>query len=683
MAKSKHKSPFRKPAAPKKGEDTSAKALREEGLVPPPPTLPEDLAQIADTVPATSQAIDLTLSTHANARDYLPPLNPGLALLEKKRRLQILTVAHDRAMRSAVEKDLWLFVWEALYATADQRKHYDEQIHGEICAELQNLQTGQNLGLVLPRASRKTFLCLAWCIWLMTCDPDVRIKCVTKNIERAKKLVKFVRNAFSASHVRNFPKFQALYPSLIITSPRQLGDAQSFTLPARTSNLLDPTFFGVHLGSTGAGSRSDIWWGDDPWDAQTLTTPEQGVKVYQQFLAQAPTVEFGTHAKHKKMVLSVTPWRYYDPTAILLGYTSEGKIQIDEKEKPVFNFYIRHGLENPDKLCTRCPPHVVAKYPHGEPDFPKGNPLLPTIFPREEYVREHQFFMTQPGLGEQSFFLQYMTVYQTQGEKKFQKEWFRRYPEPTFAAPVKRVLTLDDASKDFQQIGVGDYSVAKFGEFNEHGVLLKVHAIRSNDYTKDQFIDAMIAWCQLSRWFPNIVVKEKVGTDPFLSDFAKEYRKKIGRPIVPVVFPRTGQGRKHDFILSTLQAPYERGEILYGSAYPAELFERDQYELLNLGSSTHDDMADADTLFFVEGVRVVYVPSHFDEPRLDQTIQGIDLGAFGHPHRQGPSTPLARDPIDDLAESASLHQDLRRMGYNADDVHWEKRKDQIRMTPDV
>ena len=78
-----------------------------------------------------------------------------------------------------------------------------------------------------------------------------------------------------------------------------------------------------------------------------------------------------------------------------------------------------------------------------------------------------------------------------------------------------------------------------------------------------------------------------------------------GHAVVLIPAPRAGLGKKEDMILSTLQGPYERGEILFGANYPTELFERDRYELMNLGSVAHDDMADVTCLFFHGAVRVI------------------------------------------------------------------------------
>ena len=341
---------------------------------------------------------------------------------------------------------------------------------------------------------------------------------------------------------------------------------------------------------------------DDGWDNSTLTSPEQGVKITQSFIDLLPTVEGSALGRYKNIVITTTPWRLYDPTSKLMG-VSVG-VGDELREVSPFKIIVRHAKENPKVLCTACPKHVVDYFPHGDPDWKNGEPALKPIFTNETLEDRYRTFMIDPSLGEPSFWLQYMCVYRSVAADKFQKEWFIKLPgRSVWGDCRRRVLALDDASKDFQQLGRGDFSVAKFGEFGSEGRLLKVYAMRSNKWTRDEFISNIVAWCQATKWWPQFAVKEKVGVDNFLVDLQRTFNQ-YGHPVVAVPATRAGLGRKNDFIVSTLQGPYERREILFGSDYPTEMFERDVYELMNLGSVAHDDMADCDALFFTKKVRI-------------------------------------------------------------------------------
>jgi len=326
------------------------------------------------------------------------------------------------------------------------------------------------------------------------------------------------------------------------------------------------------------------------------------MKVFGQFMDLIPSVEASSVGKYKNIIIVTTPWRHYDPTALIMRVSEEAQKVEKELDQVPFKVVIHHAKESTE-LCRTCPKWITDQWPHGEPDWHAGAPVLAPLFTDEVLANRYAMYLIKPELGEQSFWLQYMVVYRSAAQKKFRGEWFIQMPERAgWAAPRLRVLAIDDASKDFQQAGRGDFCVAKFGEFDDASRLMKVHALRSNEWTRKEFIDQILAWCQTTRWWPQYIVKEKVGVDNFLTQIGEEMRR-WGHPVVLKPVPRAGLGRKVDYIIGTLQGPYERIEVIYGANYPRELFERDKYELMNLGSTQHDDMPDADCLFFVEGVR--------------------------------------------------------------------------------
>lgn len=628
------------------GQATSVASMYREGFLgdklnalPVEPEVQEAGKAFAATMPGLLEEL-------ATKEEFGPPMAvPALNgdIYKKRRQLELLKQYRNRELRRLCLEDesgFWIFLYEILYSRPDQRQHYVSTFHGELAWQLQNLKAGENLLLCLPREHRKTNLILAYLCWCIVRDPDIRIKLISNKLQRAKDLSRMLREMFLINSEK-FPRFKEVFPDFMITSREEILQAQQFTHPLRKAAYLDPTVYATFLGSTGSGGRCDILVIDDGWDNSTLTSPDQGMKVFQQLIDLLPLVEGSSIGAYRNIIITTTPWRYYDPTAIILGVSSEPTTGQTEQALQLLPFktIVRHAMEDPTRLCDVCPPSVVERYPHGAPDWVNGEPILAPIFTSKALKERYALYCIKPELGEQSFWLQYMCIYRSQGQDKFQEEWFIQLDRAGWGAPKRRVLVLDDASKDFQQVGRGDYSVAKFGEFDDEGRLIKRYALRSNKWTRDQFISEILAWCQASNWWPQFTVKEKVGVDSFLTDLQRAFNSH-GRPVVPVPAQRAGLGRKLDYIAGTLQGPYERREILFGNQYPQALFERDKYELLNLGSTAHDDMADADCLFFVEGVRVARGPELSVGPRAGEWVPPMDLGLFNPKSSPGGTMPI-------------------------------------------
>jgi hypothetical protein len=582
-----------------------------------------------------------------------------LKLREEKQLLERLI---DKELAEIGLADFWVFMHEILYATREQQMHYSFDFHAPVCRKLQNLTPGDNLLLLLPREHRKTHLVMAWAVWLITRDPNIRINFVSLNEDRAKKLAAFVREVFRRGASSRFAKYQHLYPHMVVESRRELFAAAQFTLPLRTVNLVDPTVFSTYLGG-GTGGRADVMIMDDPWDNRTLgSDPARGASVMRDFLVHLPIIESSSLGRYKNLVITATPWRYYDIPALVLGHRfKEYGEEQDELEKLSFHAIVRHGKERADMLCEYCPKHVVDYFPHGHPDWNHGEPALYPIFGHEELDACLRKARLIPDQGEAFAMLQYQCIYTNPETQKLREEWFILYDKPAWIAPKRRVLALDDASKDFQAVGRGDYCVALFGEFDDAGRLLLRHGMSSNRWTRDEFLRAVIAWCSGAGWWPQVVVKEKVGNDAFLSDLSQRLRDST-RPAHMVVIPRAGLGRKNDWIVGGLQGPLERAEIVVGSQFPEGERRKLIHQTCNLGSAVNDDYPDALRLFFTDMVRVPAAPALGRPP--DQ------WGAISMPQpfeiRRHPATPAqatvtrmdqAREYIQGQTSEAVIYHD--------------------------
>ena len=146
--------------------------------------------------------------------------------------------------------------------------------------------------------------------------------------------------------------------------------------------------------------------------------------------------------------------------------------------------------------------------------------------------------------------------------------------------------------------------VALMGEFDDDGRLCFVHGIRSDRWTREEFLRQIVSYCERVNWWPTWVVKEKFGQDTFLSDVRREFLR-VNHPVHCETVPRAQNQAKNDFIVSSLQGPYERGEIVCGSVFPATLHARLKLELTQLGSIKNDDVADCAALFMAPKIRVV------------------------------------------------------------------------------
>jgi len=223
-------------------------------------------------------------------------------------------------------------------------------------------------------------------------------------------------------------------------------------------------------------------------------------------------------------------------------------------------------------------------------------------------LKTYALYCQDPNKGESLYWHQYLNVCLSPSDQKFQEEWFHTATFPYFSVVKMRVLVVDSADKDFQKEGQGDFMVAQYGEFDDFGRLLKVHALRSNVWTRAVFIEHIIAHCRATAWWPHKVVKEKFGSDTFMTDLQRAFMDQQKTPQFILASRSSDVGmhymKKLDWIVAALQGPYERGEVIYGRDFPAPLRERERYELTNLGQTRLDDMADSGGLFFIPGVRV-------------------------------------------------------------------------------
>ena len=504
--------------------------------------------------------------------------------------------------------DFWFFLTQVLFPET-WKEHYVPDFHRPLTQLLTALKPGEELALFLPRQSRKSYVfTIAHCIWRIVMDPDIRILLIGAREETVKPFARTILQAFLPD-TPGFDTFRQVFPEFIISrrNYRHVLQTFQFTHPRRKTVLPDPTFRAAYLGVTGAGWRCDLMIFDDAVERRNVTTPEQSAKTTQQMLDLLPLVDMGS--KYKNIIYLGTRWAYHDPYGQIIGEKADSlETATDEILREFLDrnmkVVVRHAFEDPNRQCEVCPDHVVRAFPHGHPDVEKGEPILYPVVTREWLLDELAKYPRDPNKGESMWWHQYMNVCLSPDRQRFEEDWFVTAQWVDWPSTRKRVLAIDSAAKDFQEAGRGDYMVALFGSFSDDGRLLLRHGLRSNRWTKDEFIRRIITACVSLDWWPSLVAKEKVGEDAFLADLGRAFREKYHSPaLVPVA--RTRGLAKEDFIVQSLQAPAERGEILFGSGFPEKVRERLVYELVNLGQVAHDDVADTLALFFQPGIRVL------------------------------------------------------------------------------
>jgi len=554
-----------------------------------------------------------------------------------ERELAMLDSALNEELAAWGRESFWGFVTDILFPDTWQQ-HYTEALHLELADALQNREYGSRKAFFLPRGSRKSYLLtIAYSAWLIIRDPNIRILLVGARKETVGPFNRLLRSIFEPD-TPGFERFRACYPEFILQGRRSLSQTFQFTVPNRTVAYADPTVRATYIGVTGAGWRCDVLILDDAIERRNVTSPEMSVVTGRKIRDLFPLVD--KTGRYNWIDLRGTRWAYHDPYGPIIGEYHDDVVALmrDDEKLPPFDTVVRHALEDPNRLCEVCPEHIVKAHPHGHPDLDAGEPIAAPVWTKEMILSEYDTYMTDPALGESEFWHQYMNVCLAPDLQAIKPEWIRSIDRPNWPAPKRRILALDAADKDNQRLGMGDYTCLLFGEFDDEGRLLITHGFRSNRWTRDEAIRTAISHCRATDWWPHIFVKEKATNDPSFTDWERAFTSQSRYPhIVPATRPTNV--KKYDWCVSAYQAPFERGEILFGSAFPPDLLTRLRHEVINLGQIKNDDMADALALFFYPGVRLAATA-----PNPAQTAPWSPPPLCLYDYTPAPTTPFTFAP---------------------------------------
>ncbi|MHC5034810.1 MAG: hypothetical protein ACYTFZ_07215, partial [Planctomycetota bacterium] len=173
------------------------------------------------------------------------------------------------------KSNFWYFLTHHLFPDTWEN-HYSLDFHKDICDRLQALPQGGNLWMIVPREHRKSFIVtIAFSLWLIMKDPDIRIMLVSAKEEISKQFARLVRSAFLEGEP-GFERFQEIYPDAIWKEGeggKALKQSFQFTVKQRRKAVPDPTFRATYLGVSAAW-RCDVLIFDDAVDAKDTSNPE-------------------------------------------------------------------------------------------------------------------------------------------------------------------------------------------------------------------------------------------------------------------------------------------------------------------------------------------------------------------------------------------------------------------------
>lgn len=589
----------------------------------------------------------------------VPPVDPAFEVPKQTRVLtkqdqdlmreaEALRAALHEEERELARANFWYFITHVLFPDTWEQ-NYTEEFHKPIADEIQSLAQGEDIWIFLQREARKSFLFdLAANAWRIVRDPNIRLLLIGARKETVIPFARMMRSIFDEG-TPGYEKFRETFPEFIFHGRgAALKQAFQFTVPNRTSSLPDPTFRAAYLGVTGAGWRCDVLTFDDAVERRAVFTPEGSLKALGQMLDLLPLVS--KTSAYQNIIGLGTRWAYHDPYGRIIGENEdmEGAEEAWERFKSRrTRIIIRHAIEDPTTLCTHCPAHITLAYPHGNPVPPEGGEGEVTLAPihsREGLLDTLNRYRTDQTKGESLWWHQYQNVCLAPANQKFKEEWFTLVIDrPTWPVPKKRVLAIDSADKDFQKKGLGDYMVAHFGDWDDIGRLCLKHTLRSNKWTREQFIQRILAYCQGTGWWPNLIIKEKFGEDNFLSEIGKVFREAYHPAHLHAVTRPAYAGtvmKKLDWIVEVLQSPMEKGLVVFGSAYPSELRARLSYEGTSLGQASHEDALDALSLFFSPGVR----PNVLNRPlAMGGAWSPPPLQLYEPDHQQAQAPPMQQN----------------------------------------
>lgn len=379
--------------------------------------------------------------------------------------------------------------------------------HKELCDTIQGPEKKKLI--LMPRGLFKTSLVsIAYPVWRLNRDPDLRVLVVSEVYAKAVKILREIKG-----HYNPDTKHTLLF------GDRKTDDVwkeDEILLKGRVRNLKEASITAAGLDTLGAGAHYDLIIVDDPQSNLNTGTPDQLDKVWEQFLLMLSLLE-----PNGELIVVMTRWHRTDIA---------GRISRDQKEDWLTFFRTAYKI--------------------GPDGNPSGDPLCPTVL-SAKFLQE-----TRRAQGPYIFSGQYLNNPIPTDEAKFMPSWIRRYKK----APenLRITMTVDPASRIRKS---SDYTV-----FFVQGMDVKrnryVLDIVRDKMSPNQTIETMFAL--LDKWKPVRVGFESVGFQETYRQFIEEERRRRGYTVaIEELHPKAF--RKEDRI-SRLIPFYENSLIMWPEA---------------------------------------------------------------------------------------------------------------------
>lgn len=417
---------------------------------------------------------------------------------------------------------------------------------------LRQMAASERLVIEASRNHGKTTLVLAYCLWAIGCDPNIRIKFFCQNDKRAKERLFEIR-----SNIERNQAFKLVFPDI---KPSEKGEWSSTRIVVeRTADLKDATFEALGIETSATGGRATMLVCDDVCDLRSsVRYPSLRDQIIQKFMGEMlPILDPGG-----KIIYIATPWSKFDLTTVL-------------QSNPEFKS-LRYAIGN---------------------DTDPFAPLWPERWPREVLLK------LRMQMGPVEFDRAYKCVAYSGDAVPCKPEWIRFYNAELLGDPQK-LICIQAYDLAISQNDNADYFA---------GVTLLFDQERNLAFIADAFHDRLSFSAQaqriidnFSRWNADRVIIERVGLGGGLESYLRE-----NAPVQLPIIPYKPKGDKQ-FRFMQVSPWFENSKVFFHPNMDPQrnvlINERGDLisELLEFPIGKHDDMVDSVTsaLWGLEEFRV-------------------------------------------------------------------------------
>jgi predicted phage terminase large subunit-like protein len=449
--------------------------------------------------------------------------------------LQMIALAKLMARIQAAREDPAAFI-EFAMRTPDGDPIILADFHREW---LQAMKDGEMVAIEAPRGHGKTSITLGFILWLLGTNPNLRIKLLSQNDDKAKERLFEIRQNLEMNAA-----LKMVFPHL---EPDVSGEWTKTKLYVkRTAQTRDPSFQAGGILTSVTGGRIDVLICDDVCDMRnSILYPSLREDIKVKFNGEI----MGTLTPDAKVIYIATPYHMADLTATI-------------KNNPAWQF---------------------LHYQVGTPDNP-FKPLWPEMW-TEALLKKKRGAM-----GSVEYDRAYRCMALSGNTVPCKPEWIRFYTAELIGDPMQHAC-----------IQGYDLAISKktSADYFAHVTLLydhERHFIFIVDVTQGKYSFAeqgMEVVFNYKRWTPDKIMIESVGLGGGLESFLKEK----GPPDMPILgyYPR-GDKQKRFLEITPL---FEDGRIFFHPKFNPQTNELVGdtgdivTQLLEFPVGAHDDLVDA------------------------------------------------------------------------------------------